>query len=96
MAKPVGGTVKRETARESLRRPSEDQILNVPDMLHFCQEKIKAIEFMYVSKENVSEVRTLLQPRYANACTLPGTRRFRHFKPINNNEIQDKEISADD
>ena len=40
-------------------------------------------------------VRTSLQARYDSAKTLPGTRRFHHFKPVNVNTIEYKEVSSD-
>ena len=53
----VGGTVKRVTARASLQRPIENQILRVEDMFIFRQENIKGIEFILISTEDVKAVR---------------------------------------
>ena len=85
----IGGTVKRLTASASLQeRDSSRQILNTQDMFKFCQKDIDGIEFFYISKEDVSKVRLMLQERFDTTRTLPGTRRFHQFKPKNVNTIQ--------
>ena len=61
----IGGTVKRITARASLQRPYSDQILDVSSMLDFCKTNIPAIEFIYISKERMEDVRLELKERSA-------------------------------
>ena len=92
----VGGTVKRLTARASLQRPVNDQILTVHDMMKFCTENIKNIHFIFISKEEMSQVRKMQQHRYDSGRRIPGTRRFHHYKPSGLNSIQYKEISTDE
>src|SRR5258705_10626136 len=45
----VGGTVKRTTAKASLQRPINSQILTLHDMYSFCTTALPSIHFMFVS-----------------------------------------------
>ena len=47
----IGGTVKRTTARASLQRPLDQQILNVNAMFEFCIGKIGTITFYKITKD---------------------------------------------
>ena len=78
----IGGTVKRITARASLQRPYSDQILDVSSMLDFCKTNIPAIEFIYISKERMGDVRLDLKERFALGQTIPGIRSYHFFKPV--------------
>ena len=44
----IGGTVKRLTARASLQRLSQEQILTSDEMFAFCQQEIKWIDFKLI------------------------------------------------
>jgi len=46
----IGGTVKRSTAMESLRRPLENQILNINDMVACCSKTLTNITFRITKK----------------------------------------------
>ena len=43
----VGGTVKRLTARASLQRPFNDQVLSAQEMFTFCKDCIEGITFSF-------------------------------------------------
>jgi len=45
----IGGTVKRLTAKASLQRPVERQILNSREMFNFCTESIPGIHVLYIA-----------------------------------------------
>jgi len=49
----IGGTVKRSTAMESLRRPLENQILNINDMVAYCSKTLTNIAFQILPKEEL-------------------------------------------
>ena len=91
----VGGTVKRLTARASLQRPFNDQILSAQDMYKFCKEDIKGIKFFFIAKEDMTKTREALCNRYVSAKTVPGTRGFHQFVPLSSSSIGAKRISAD-
>ena len=63
----IGGSVKRSTAIESLKRINNNQILTPKDMFSFCKQHFSNISFFYISKNEIDEVRNLLQSRYARA-----------------------------
>ena len=63
----IGGTVKRSTAIESLKRINNNQILTAKDMFHFCKQRFSNISFFYISKNEIDEVPNTLQSRYARA-----------------------------
>ena len=92
----IGGTVKRLTARASLQRPYSDQILDVSSMLTFCKTNIPGIEFIYISKERMEEVRVELRERFAMGHTIPGTRSYHFFRPVSTNVIAYKRTAEDD
>ena len=71
------------------------QILNVRQMFDFCTNKIKGIQFHILEKDDLSKIRTFLKPRFAQGRTLPGTRSFHHFIPVDTNTISYKRISGE-
>ena len=89
----IGGTIKRTTARASLQRPLENQILTVDDMLEFCIANINTIIFYKITKETVSARRQQLKERFETGKTVPGTRSYHHYIPISNFEISFKRTS---
>ena len=92
----IGGTVKRLTARASLQRPYSEQILTVSLMLSFCKANIPGITFIYISKERMEDVRTEIKERFVMGHTIPGTRSYHFFTPVNTNVIAFKRTAEDD
>jgi hypothetical protein len=86
----IGGTVERLTANASLYRTSKNQILTTPAMLEFCENEIKGIHFIYITKESNIKIRSEMVQRYTNAKTLPGTRSYHHFVPLRTTKIAAK------
>ena len=78
----LGGTIKRLTARASLQRTSTDQITTTEDMVKFCQEEIAGITTIFIPTEIVKQRREIMKDRYKIARTIPGTRSFHFFLPI--------------
>ena len=72
----IGGSVKRSTALESLRRPLKNQILSLADMLLHCKKTIPKIHFLEIKQEALQRTRECRQERFANATTVKGTRSF--------------------
>lgn len=78
----IGGLVKRETYKESLRRPYENQILNATHVFIFCQSSklSESITFFLIPHTEVAEARQFEES--LKPITIPGTRSFHHFKPV--------------
>ena len=49
--------MKRRTAKRSLQRPLNSQILDYRAVLEICQEEMKSIIFFGIDKEDIVEVR---------------------------------------
>ena len=92
----IGGTVKRITVRASLQRRYLNQILAVSSMLDFCKTNIPAIEFIYISKERMEDVRLELKKGFALGQTIPGIRSYHFFKPVGSNVVSYKRTAEDD
>ena len=91
----LGGTVKRMTAQESLKRPYRAQILTSDAMFKFCVEKIKGIKFRYIKQTDLQAQRIEHSNRYDGVVTLPGTRSFHQFIPLGGCKIGAKKCSSD-
>ena len=89
----IGGTVKRSTAMESLRRPLENQILSVEAMMTHCTNALPTIHFVHLSKEELNDLTLKLEPRFQKASTIKGTRSFHYFEPLSENKLGIKRIS---
>lgn len=96
----VGGIVKRDAAIESLKRPYENQILNVEDLFEYLTGKFKEMKIVLVLKEEIdanrrqfaSPVTQSSDPwsssfNLATAQTIPGTRGYHDFTPLNEEVI---------
>lgn len=79
----IGSTVKRLARKESLQRHLKRQIITTNDLFDFCKKNIKNINFLFISKEAVDLTRLNLESCYKDVQTLPGTRSFQSFKPVN-------------
>ena len=65
-------------------------------MLDFCKTNIPAIEFIYISKERMGDVRLDLKERFALGQTIPGIRSYHFFKPVSSNVVSYKRTAEDD
>lgn len=91
----IGGTVKRTTAKASLQRTVQNQILSVDKMFEFCSNNIKGITFILIPPNDLSAVRHSLKPRFDRAKTIPGTRSNHHYKPQSSTSMGFKRTSED-
>ena len=49
----IGGSVRRATSLESLRRNAANQILDIHAMIQFCQESFSAIHFELITLDDL-------------------------------------------
>ena len=91
----IGGTVKRLTTRASLQRPISNQILTAEKMFDFCKTEIEGIEFLFIRKDDVVDIRSNMETRHRVAKTVDGTRSFHQFIPISTSIIGTKYVSED-
>ena len=92
----IGGTVKGLTASEILQRPFSNQILDVPSVFKFCEENVKNITFVFISKQGMETARDDLNQRFVPDRTVPGTRSYHFFAPVSRHEIAYKQTSEDE
>ena len=77
----VGGTVKRLATRASLQRPLDNQILTPYQLFEFASQDIFGITSFYVNSETVKKTAAILEPQFAKAERLNGTRNHHQFVP---------------
>ena len=79
----IGGTVKRLATKASLQRPTDNQILNASDMYKFCNDSIKGL--CIVNGDTMNNICASLIERFQAVKTVPGTRSYHQYEPINEN-----------
>ena len=89
----IGGMIKRLAAIESLKRPYNNQIIKLIELLKFCEENIKSVLCILVTIEEIALVRHNYKKE---AKTIPGTRSFHQFFVHNKNIIKCKHSNFDD
>jgi hypothetical protein len=89
----IGGTLKRLAARASLQRAKTGQILTALEFFKFCQNEVPGISCMFLQSLEIQAIRLKMQERYSTAKTIPGTRSYHEFVPLNNTEIGLRRIS---
>ena len=79
----IGGTIKREAAKASLRAAITNQILPPQDLFSWAQKNIKGVNIFYLSSDDINNHETTfnLQKRYEGMRTVPGTRSYHCFVP---------------
>ena len=92
----IGGTIKRKLYSESLKRTLQDHIITPLQAFQFCQKSITAVQFFFISKHDLSPIRTMLKERYACGNTVPGTRSFHVFIPLDIGIISYKRTAEDE
>lgn len=83
----IGGTVKRLATLASLQRDTGNHILSPQTMYKYCNENIEGINFIYISSEDLTLVRTTLKERLDTANTIPGTRSYHQFVPLGHQKV---------
>lgn len=88
-----GGTIKREAAKESLRRPYDNQIVAPLDLFNFAVENLPSMKFQFVTNEQYFSEEKLISDRFERAKTIAGTQKLHSFIPISNNSLKVSEYS---
>ncbi|KAK6180046.1 hypothetical protein SNE40_012265 [Patella caerulea] len=90
----VGGTLKREATRESLRRPYSDQIISPMKLFEYANRDLGNMKFGYATqKDHVLEAQ-LLRDRSIVAKTIPGTQKLHSLKPLSKTTLEVREFSS--
>ena len=89
----IGGTVKREASRASLKAVTSGQIINTEQLFEWCNLNIKGIEFFYVSNEEVESLIFQQEERFKKATKIPGVRSHHCYIPNATGDITVKRIS---
>ncbi|GBM58429.1 hypothetical protein AVEN_219943-1 [Araneus ventricosus] len=73
------------------------QITTTHELFEFCKVNIANITFQHISKEAVDSTSLILESRLKDTQTLPGTRLFHNFQPIDDlGMIEARRISRDE
>lgn len=92
----IWGTVKRLARKESLQQHLDRQIITTNDLFEFCKVNITNINFKFISKGAVELTRLNLENRFKDIQTLPGTRSFHSFQPVDElGTIEARRVSSD-
>ncbi|XP_065682048.1 uncharacterized protein LOC124811538 [Hydra vulgaris] len=92
----IGGTVKHLVTLASLQRDMDNHILSPQTMYKYCNENIEGINFIYISSEDLTLVRTALKERLDTANTIPGTRSYHQFVSLGHQKVGTKLCSVDE
>ena len=92
----IGGTVKRLARKESLQRHLDNQIISPKTFFDFCITHISNMNFHFDSREELQVIRSVLETSFRDLHTLPGTRNFHNFRPLDAvGTIEARRISTD-
>ena len=89
----IGGTIKRNTSKERLRREFDNQIMNVSRIHEFCEHHLPTIKTIIIIREELNLERDTTS---SIAHTIPGTRNYHDFTPLSNTIIGCKYLSSDE
>ena len=95
MCDGIGGTVKREAVRASLRATITEQILTPMQLFEWCSTHMTGIKFFYISKDDVALNFKLLEKRFSNATKISGIRSHHYFIPNADKTLKMRRISGD-
>ena len=90
----IGGTVKREAARASLRATITGQILTPQQLFEWCSSHIAGIKFFYISKDVAMDL-MFLKKRLCDSAKISGIRSHHCFIPYSDRTLKIKRISGD-
>ena len=92
----VGGTIKRCTANESLRRSPSNGIITVEEMVRYCIATFPTIRIESISCEEIQASTSKTDKRISLSSTLNGTHGFHYYEHVGNGKIGVKIMSSDD
>ena len=75
----LGGTVKREAVRASLKRPLEGQTQTPQELSEWAMDAIPSVTFEFVDKSEVEAEERALQERLDAAVTIEGTQSYHAY-----------------
>lgn len=91
----IGGTIKRLATRASLQRSYDNHILSAKDLFTFAKVHVaKKIYTYYIMAEEVIKFTEMLEKRYENISTIPGTRINHFFQPLDESRLLIKRVSS--
>ena len=86
----IGGrnSEKSSTARATLQRTIEKQILTPEHMFQFCEENLsKEIKCFFVTTADLKDTEELLKYQFKDSRAIPGTQKYHIFVPLNKEEL---------
>jgi hypothetical protein len=92
----VGGTVKREASKASLKSITKGHILTPMQLYEWGNDHLENVKFFYIPKEMVVEHEVKLHQRFQMAKTVPGTRNHHCYIPTEDGKLSVRRISGDD
>ena len=91
----IGGTIKRCTTNESLRRDADQAIIDAKMMADYCKETFPSIHIEVITADDIQETSSLIEPRYNRTTTFAGTRSYHYFEHKGDGKIGAKILSCD-
>ena len=92
----IGGVLKREAAKHSLRQPYDGQILTPEQFFNFCESRVPGIKCFFVSSKKIMENERKLKRRFAKAKSVKGTMQFHAVIAYDSNHAFFKQYSYSD
>lgn len=83
----IGGTVKREATKESLRRPYENEITQPEHLYQFATTNLPNMNFAFSTQEEYGEEKTRLQRRLLDAKIIAGTQKLHCVIPLSKTAV---------
>lgn len=78
----IGGTSKWLARKERLQRHLDNQISSPKAFFDFCVTHVSSINFQFISRDELQVTRSILEASFKDFETLPGTRNFYNFQPL--------------
>ena len=91
----IGGTVKREVARDRLRATTTGHILTPQQLIEWCSIHITGIKFLYIPKDDVAFNSKILEKRFNNSSKFSGILIHHCFIPNSDKTLRMQRISGD-
>lgn len=96
----VGGIIKRMVRKASLQRAYKDQITDAWQVYTYLRDhgnfQKSGLKVEYFREKDYEEADEFLKNRFAEAQTIPGTRKYHFYLPVSKTKILVKEFSDDE
>ncbi len=90
----VGSSVKRMAVRASLQCPYDHQIMTPRQLFEWAVVNIPATSFQYSTLEDYKSEEVLLEQRFQQSRTIPGTRKLHCFIPVSRSKVSTQVYSS--